>query len=250
MLEIKGLRAGYPGQPVLRDVTLTAPAGALTAILGPNGCGKTTLLKVLCGILRPDAGKILLDGMPLPAKPAARARKLAYLSQSRRTPDITAGQLVLHGRFPYLHYPRRYRQEDYAAADKAMAQLGICGLADTPLEKLSGGQRQKVYIAMALAQDAPVVLLDEPATYLDVGHQLQLMQLAKDLARKGKTVITVMHDLSLALENADRVAIMADGRVCMSAAPEEVFASGCLDRIFGITLERLHTPDGPHYYCK
>lgn len=249
MLEIQNLSAGYPDKRVLQDVSMTLPAGAVTVILGPNGCGKSTLLKALCGILPASGGEVLLDGEAiLKLPPRLLARKVAYLSQSRQVPDITARRMVLHGRFPYLSYPRRYRKVDYAAADAAMEQMGIVHLADTPLQNLSGGQRQKVYIAMALAQNTQVVLLDEPTTYLDVNHQLQMMQQAKDLSGRGKTVVMVLHDLSLALQVADQVIVMEEGRVATAGDAETVFASGHLDRVFGVTLGRVQTASGWHYY--
>ena len=159
MLEIRHLSAGYPGNPVLRDISLTIPGGAVTVIAGPNGCGKSTLLKALTGIL-PATGSATLEGQELLGIPGReRARLVAFLPQNRQVPEITAKNLVLHGRFPYLSYPRRYRQEDLAAAEAAMEKMGIGDLAERRLNTLSGGQRQKVYIAMALAQDTPVVFV-------------------------------------------------------------------------------------------
>ena len=172
MVEVRNITVGYPGKTVLKNVSLAIPKGQLTVLLGPNGCGKSTLLKSLCGILTPENGQVLYDGEDLLLLPQQQlAQKIAYLSQGRQIPDITVRRLVLHGRFPYLGYPRRYRREDYACADLAMAQLGITDLADVPVQNLSGGQRQKVYIAMVLAQDTPIALLDEPTTYLDIVHQ-------------------------------------------------------------------------------
>lgn len=250
MVEIKGLCAGYPGKAVLRDVDLCLPAGQITVLTGPNGCGKSTLLKALCGILPLTGGTVTLDGCSLATLSRKElAQKIAYLSQSRQVPDITAGRLVLHGRFPYLSYPRRYRPEDHAAAEAAMAEMGISDLADTPLERLSGGQRQKVYLAMALAQDTPVVLLDEPTTYLDIRHQQQLMAQAKALRGRGKTVVMVLHDLPHALKTADRLVLMDGGRIAAQGTAEEVFTSGGLDRVFGITLGRIRTESGWQYYC-
>lgn len=251
MIDVKTLRGGYPGKPVLQDVSLNIPAGKITVILGPNGCGKSTLLKLLCGILSPDGGQILLDGRPVETFSGRElARQVAYLSQTRHIPDITVERMVLHGRFPYLTYPRRYRKEDYAAAAAAMERMDITALAEQPLQKLSGGQRQKVYIAMALAQDTPCVLLDEPTTYLDVAHQIQMMAHARFLRERGKTVIMVLHDLSMALQVADHVVLMEQGRVLTEAAPEQVFASGLLDRVFGVCVRRVQTRSGWHYYCE
>ena len=251
MLEIGKLSAGYPGRTVLSDIELTLPSGQVTAILGPNGCGKSTLLKALCGVLRPLSGEVLLDGEQLLALPQQlRARRISYLAQSRQVPDITVERLVLHGRFPYLSYPRRYRSEDIAAAREAMARMDISELADAPLSRLSGGQRQKAYIAMALAQATPVILLDEPTTYLDVSHQLQLLREARALAAQGKTVAMVLHDLPHAMSVADRVALMSAGRVVAQGTPEEVYASGRMDAVFGVRLGRTWAGGAWRYYCE
>lgn len=251
MVKIKKLNAGYPGKPVLRDVSLALPAGKITVLLGPNGCGKSTLLKALCGILPVESGEILLGGEDLLALPPRKlAQTVSYLAQSRQLPDITAARLVLHGRFPYLGFPRRYRPEDIACAQAAMARMGISELADSPVETLSGGQRQKVYLAMVLAQDTPVVVLDEPTTYLDISHQLQLMQLAKQLAAEGKTVLMVIHDLPHAFQTADQLVLMQDGCILAAATPEEIYASGRIPQVFGVALNRAETPSGWRYYCE
>ena len=248
MLEIRDLTAGYPGNPVLSDIRLTIPEGKVTVIVGPNGCGKSTLLKALTGILTP-AGSVRLDGQELLGLPPRElARKIAYLPQNRPVPEITAERLVLHGRFPYLSYPRRYRKEDYAIARKAMERMGVGALGDRSLGSLSGGQRQKVYIAMALAQDTPVVLLDEPNTFLDISHQLQLMHQARTLAREGKTVVLVLHDLAMALENADALVVLSRGKVACQGDAETVFTSRCLDQVFGVEVKRTQTPEGWKYY--
>ena len=248
MVEIKGLTAGYPGKTVLKEVSFSAPAGQVTALIGPNGSGKSTLLKALCGIL-PSRGEMEVEGRSLRELSRQElAQQVAYLPQDRTVPEITAGRLVLHGRFPYLCYPRRYREEDYRRAAQAMEALGIADLAEVPLGNLSGGQRQKVYIAMALAQDTPVILLDEPTTYLDAAHQLQLLDLARELADRGKTVILVIHDLSHAMTRADRVVLLAEGRVAAQGTAEEVFLSGRVDEVFGIRLGRFSTERGWRYY--
>lgn len=247
MIELFGLRAGYPGKTILHDLSLTFPSGELTVIAGPNGCGKSTLLKTICGILPPTAGEVRLDGVPFPALPHP-ARQIAYLPQHRPTPDITALRLVLHGRFPYLSFPRRYGKRDMELARAALERMGLSGAADTPVAALSGGMRQKVYLAMILAQDTPLVLLDEPTTYLDPAHQLQTMAHARALCADGKTVVMVLHDLPLALRQADRVAVLDGGRAACTGTPEEVFQSGLLDRVFGLSVRRVMTPGGWQYY--
>jgi iron complex transport system ATP-binding protein len=248
MLEIQNLSTGYSGKPVLHDIALTFPQGSVNVIVGPNGCGKSTLLKALAGIL-PTTGSVKLDNRELLALSRGElAKAVAFLPQSRPVPEITAKNLVLHGRFPYLSYPRRYRKEDHRIASEAMEKMGIVDLAERSIATLSGGQRQKVYIAMALAQNTPVILLDEPNTFLDIPHQLQLTDLAKALAAEGKTVVLVLHDLTMALECADSLAVFSEGKCLFQGSPEETFLSGCLDSTFGIRVQRIQTPSGWKYY--
>lgn len=250
MLEIRNLTAGYPGHPVLNDVNLLIPEGKVTVVAGPNGCGKSTLLKAIAGIL-PAEREVYLQGKPLHHLPAKElAQNIAFLPQNRPVPEITAERLVLHGRFPWLGYPRRYRQEDHRAARESMEQLGIGNLAQRSVASLSGGQRQKVYLAMALAQDTQILLLDEPTTYLDIAHQLQLMALARLLAEGGKIVVLVLHDLAMAMEHADQLVILEKGTVAAQGSPDAVFASGVLNRIFNVEVRRTQTEDGWKYYCR
>ena len=251
MLKIQNLTASYSGADAVKGVTFTVPKEKLTVILGPNGCGKSTLLKCLCGIHTPTAGSAELDGVDLLTLPRRDlARKVSYLAQSRAVPDITVERMVLHGRFPYLAYPRRYRREDVAAARAAMEQMGLSDLAHTPLANLSGGQRQKVYIAMALAQDTPLILMDEPTTYLDIRHQLHLMQEVSALKAKGKTALMVLHDLPHAFAAADKLVVMEGGRPVAEGTPGEVLASGCIERVFGVKLAKVETQRGPRYYLE
>ena len=241
MLNLQHLSAGYGEKTILHDISLNFPAGTVTAILGPNGCGKSTLLRAAAGLLPLSAGTAAVDG------PVSRA--IAYLPQPRPVPDMTAQQLVLHGRFPWLSWPRRYRESDIAIAKAAMDRLGIGKFADRPLGELSGGTRQKCFLAMALAQEAPTLLLDEPTSFLDVGHQLKLMALCRCLASEGKAVALVLHDLPLALQWADRVAVMDQGRMLALGTPEEIWSSGILDRVFGVEVRRLEGDGGTQYVC-
>ena len=249
MIETVNLRAGYGGREILHGVTLTAAPGEVLALVGPNGCGKSTFLKALVGIVPPE-GEVRSDGKPVGELPGnALARHLSYLPQGKSVPDITAGRLVLHGRFPYLRYPRRYGPEDIAIAREAMEKLDIASLWDTPAAALSGGMRQKVYIAMALAQGTGNLLLDEPTTYLDIAHQLRLLALTRELAREGKTVTMVLHDLPQALEYSDRLAVMKDGQLLDVGTPEEIFTRGSLEAAFGVKLSRFRASDRWRYYC-
>lgn len=251
MLEVKNLSVGYPGRTVLEDVSLAVRPGRVLVLLGPNGCGKSTLLRTLPGLLPPLGGEILLDGRSLGNySPREAARKIAYLPQSRAVPSITARRMVLHGRFPYLSYPRRYRKADYAAVDRARAAADALDLADRPLPELSGGQRQKVYLAMALAQETEIILMDEPTTYLDIRHQLEVLALARRLAAEGRAVALALHDLCLALSMADETAVLDGGRLAALGAPEEIYRSKVLERVMGIRLERAAGPDGWRYSCR
>lgn len=249
MIEIRDMDSGYDGKNVLNGINMQLPRGKVTMILGPNGCGKTTLLKNLVKINEKHSGEILIDGVNIDSMTQKElAQRVAYLSQNKHIPEITVDRLVLHGRFPYLSYPRRYRREDMNMVIQSLNRMGISDLADKPVSMLSGGTRQKVYIAMALAQDTPVILMDEPTSFLDISYQLQLMAISRELASSGKTVVMVLHDIALAMQYADYLVLMSEGRVICQGCPEEVFVSGFLDRIFGVAVERVWTEQGWRYY--
>ena len=251
MIALKNLRAGYPNRPVLEGVDLDFRPGEVLAILGPNGCGKSTLLRTSNGLLAKSGGEVLVDGVPLEElAPREIAKKVAYLPQSRSVPNITAGRMVLHGRFPYLSYPRRYRREDHEMVKRALDWVGAADLASRPLPELSGGQRQKVYLAMALAQDTETVLMDEPTTYLDVGCQLEVMALARRLAEEGRAVVMVLHDLTLALRYAHRAALLSGGHVRRTGTPEELYKSRALEEVMGVRLGRAETEKGWRYFYR
>ena len=248
MIEIKNLSAGYGNKTILRDVSARFETGKLTSIVGVNGCGKSTLLKSILGILPPFEGEILIDGTPI-AKMSRHeiAKRVAYLSQGMAVPDMTVGQLVLHGRFPYLSYPRHYKAADREIAREAMEAVGIAELADAQLSSLSGGMRQNAYIAMALAQDTDHIFLDEPTTYLDIRHQLELMNLLKKLAEKGKSIVTVMHDLPLAFDFSDEVAVLDKGKIVIQSPPAELCGNSLISDIFGISMGRIAGKDKYYY---
>ncbi|WP_297998198.1 ABC transporter ATP-binding protein [uncultured Oscillibacter sp.] len=249
MLEARNLSAGYPGRAVLAGVSLAARPGRVLALLGPNGCGKSTLLRTMAGLLPPLGGEVLLDGRR-DYSPRQAAQRVAYLPQSRTAPNITVRRLVLHGRFPYLSYPRRYGREDYEAVDRALAAADALDLADRPLPELSGGQRQKAYLAMALAQETEAILMDEPTTFLDIRHQLEVLALVRRLAEEGRGVVLVLHDLCLALTAADDVAVLGEGRLLALGGPEAVYQSKVLERVMGVRLDRSEGPGGRRYFCQ
>lgn len=249
MIELRELCAGYPGRPVLRKVNIACRPGQVTVLCGPNGCGKSTALKVAARLLEPTAGQVFVDGRPAASYSSRQfAKRVALLPQMRAAANLTARSLVLHGRFPYLGYPRRYTPADHQIVREAMERTGTWAFADAPVSSLSGGERQKVYLAMCLAQDTPVLLLDEPTTYLDIAHQLELMALVRDLAREGRTVFMVLHDLNLAMTNADQVIVMDAGAVCQAGAPEQIYRSGVIERVFAVRALCTEDADGRPQY--
>lgn len=249
MMELKHITAGYQGADILHGVTLAFRPGEVTALVGPNGCGKSTLLRVAARQLPPRQGQVLADGEDvLPWSSRRFARYAALLPQSRPVPEISVGGLVLHGRFPYLGYPRKYGPADRAAARAAMERTGVLDLAGENVSRLSGGQRQKVYLAMAVAQETPVLLLDEPTTFLDIGHQLELAHLAGELAAEGRAVVMVLHDLNLALGCAHTVAVLDGGALQGVGTPREIYASGVLDRVFGVKSRQVTLEGGRVQY--
>ena len=237
MLEIKNLCAGYGNFSVLRDVSLSCESGAITTVIGANGCGKSTLLKSAVGLTDVSSGEILLDGSSVTKmRENLRAQKISYLAQGKNVPDITVENLVLHGRFPYLSYPRRYRACDRAAAREAMKKTGVEPLADKYLRELSGGMRQKVYIAMALCQETDVILMDEPTSYLDIDRQFKLAETMKSLANEGRTVVAVLHDLILALKISDQIAVMENGCIVFAGTPEKILKEKIIPRVFHVDI--------------
>lgn len=238
MLEIKNLCAGYGKYNVLRDVNLKVPKGKLISVIGINGSGKSTLLKSVAGIITPFSGQVIVDSHNAKTlKQTELSQKLAYLPQGRDLPDMTVEQFVLHGRFPYLGYPRRYSSGDYTVAKNAMEKMGIFSFREKRLSSLSGGMRQKVYIAMALCQDTDYILLDEPTTYLDISHQIETMKILRSLADEGKGVATVMHDLALAFTFSDKIAILSEGRVITVDTPENLCQTNIIKEVFDIELK-------------
>ena len=250
MIELKNVCAGYEGKAVVHHVNASFEPGKITVLVGPNGCGKSTLLKSIVRINPHFEGEILIDGTNAEHMTAKEiARKVAYLAQNRKAPDISVLKMVLHGRFAHLSYPRKYRAQDMEIAKGALKWAGMEAEADKFVSKLSGGMQQKVYIAMALAQDADTILLDEPTTYLDVVHQLRLMEMARQLAREKKSVVMVLHDLTQALQIADQVIVLKEGKIIAQGTTEEVFESGSLQKAFEVKIERVHTQNGWHYVC-
>ena len=249
MIQLKQVFAGYQGKNVIKDVSLDFMPGQVTVLLGPNGSGKSTLLKAALGLLEHFSGEILYDDADIRSlKRKEIAKKAAFLTQSRNTSSIQAFRMVLHGRFPYLSYPRQYSKKDYEIVYRAMEMAGCRELANKNISELSGGQRQSVYLAMALAQETETIFMDEPTTYLDIQRQLQIMQIARDLAQRGKAVVLVLHDLALALRGADKIAVFANGQLKCCDTPDFVYQNGILEQVFGVEVYGVDTPHGRQYY--
>ena len=239
MLELRSISTGYGDNTVLEELTATLHEGKLTSIVGANGCGKSTLLRATLGMLPLSHGELTIDGNALSSLSRTEiARRIAYLPQGKSTPEMTVEQMVLHGRFPYLSYPRRYREQDREIAKRAMCDVGISHLAHKTLHTLSGGMRQTAYLAMALAQDTDYILLDEPTTYLDIAHGLTLMKLLRRLTAEGKGIVAVMHDLPLAFDFSDEIIVISKGKVVCQAEPTEVCSSSVIREIFGVDMGR------------
>ena len=235
MVELIGVTGGYGRQMAVQDFSLTLPSGEVAALVGPNGCGKSTLLRMAAGIVPPSAGQVLLKGRHLSGFSRRELGQLiSYLPQSRPVPGISVQSMVMHGRFPYLGYPRRYRKEDWQMVQKAMEWAGVTHLAGRDMSRLSGGERQKVYFAMCLAQDSQVLFLDEPTTYLDLSHQFEIMELTRQLKQAGKTVIMVLHDLNLAARYSDLLFAIRNGAVYAGGESSHVLTEKNLEEIFEI----------------
>ena len=237
MIDVKNIFVSYGKTEVLHGVSFSFEKGKLTSVIGKNGSGKSTLLKSMLGIIPCKHGEIYIDGVNRSSmKRNAVAKKISYLEQGRTAPDMTVGEMVLHGRYPYLEYPKGYTEKDREKAFSAMEKMGISELGKTPVSVLSYGMRQKAYIAMALAQETDYILLDEPTAYLDIEHQLLLMKLLRELADSGKGVVAVIHDLPLALSFSDAVAVISDGKKEIFDVPQKVCESKSLEKIFGVSV--------------
>jgi iron complex transport system ATP-binding protein len=244
LLRAERLSLGYRDRRVIDDLTLDLPAGRVTAILGPNGCGKSTLLRALARLLPPLGGRVTLDGVDVhTADTRALARKIAILPQLPLAPDgIWVNELIRRGRAPWRSFLAPWTAADEAACTRALAAVGVEDLAERPLGELSGGQRQRAWIALVLAQDTPIVLLDEPTTWLDLPHQIEVLSLLRERNREtGTTVVSVLHDLNLAARFSDHLVLLGPEGLVATGAPAEVITPDNLQTAFG--LKALVMPD-------
>nr|WP_218844751.1 ABC transporter ATP-binding protein [Microbacterium pseudoresistens] len=255
----EGLTLGYTDRLIIEGLDLTIAPGRITSIVGANGCGKSTLLRALARLLSPSAGQVVLDGKSVHSRPTKEvARILGLLPQSPIAPEgIAVSDLVGRGRHPHQKALARWSTHDYEVVADALEATGITALADRSVDELSGGQRQRVWIAMALAQETDILLLDEPTTFLDVAHQVDVLDLLTDLSvARGTTIVMVLHDLNLAARYSDEIVAMRQGRVHAVGAPAEVVTTAMVEEVFGlanqITIDPVSgkpmvTPIGRHH---
>lgn len=251
-IEARDLSVGYGKRPVIEEMDLTIPESQITSIIGPNGCGKSTLLKTVARILKPSHGSVLLDGKAIHNQSTRDiAKKIAILAQSPHTPEeITVKDLVSYGRSPYQKGFGQLTAKDWEMIHWALGETNLLEYADRYVHALSGGQRQRVWIAMALAQDTDILLLDEPTTYLDLAHQLDVLQVLERLNKKqGKTIVMVMHDLNHASRFSDFIVSMRDGEVIKAGSPRDVMTNKVLRSVFDIDAHIVEDPATKKLAC-
>ncbi|GGP13303.1 ABC transporter ATP-binding protein [Nonomuraea glycinis] len=244
-LAAEALTLGYGDRVVVESLDLVVPAGEITVIVGPNACGKSTLLRSLSRLLTPRAGRVVLDGKEVHRMPAKQlARTLGLLPQSPVAPEgITVLDLVGRGRHPHQKLFSRWNSEDDVAVAAALEATRTTDLADRAVDELSGGQRQRVWIAMALAQQTDLLFLDEPTTFLDAAHQIEVLDLLTDLNHsRGTTIVMVLHDLNLAARYADHLIAIADGRLHTAGTPAEVLTEESVRAVFGLDSRIIEDP--------
>ncbi|MFF5308189.1 ABC transporter ATP-binding protein [Streptomyces massasporeus] len=245
-LAARGVTVGYGGRVVIDELDVAIPPGVITTIIGPNGCGKSTLLKTLSRLLKPAKGAVVLDGEDIGRlRTRDVAKKLGLLPQAPVAPEgLTVADLVARGRHPHQSWLRQWSSDDADVVERALAMTGVSDLADRPVDALSGGQRQRVWISMTLAQGTDLLLLDEPTTYLDLAHAVDVLDLVDDLHESGCTVVMVLHDLNLATRYSDNLVVMREGSVLAQGHPRDVVTAELLDEAFGLKARVIDDPVG------
>ncbi|OZC65836.1 Fe(3+)-dicitrate ABC transporter ATP-binding protein [Rhodococcus sp. 06-462-5] len=240
------ITVGYDSSVISENLTVEIPDGKFTVIVGPNACGKSTLLRALSRLLKPSHGTVLLDGKAISSYPAKEvARRLGLLPQTSIAPDgISVADLVARGRYPHQKLIRQWSTTDEAAVIEAMNATAVTSLSARPVDELSGGQQQRVWVAMVLAQQTPLLLLDEPTTFLDIAHQIELLDLLATLNREnGRTLVAVLHDLNHACRYADHIIAMKDGAVVTEGPPADVVTAELVETVFGLPCRIIDDPE-------
>ncbi len=244
-LRTSALAAGYGDRVIIDDLTLGIPDGSFSVIIGPNGCGKSTLLRSLARLISPSRGEVLLDGRRISeVRTKELARSIGLLPQTSIAPEgITVIDLVTRGRHPHQGPFKRWSTDDEEAVRSALELTRLTELSTRVVDELSGGQRQRVWIAMALAQDTPLLLLDEPTTYLDIAHQIDVLDLCTSLHREGRTLVAVLHDINQAARYASHLIVMKDGAVLATGAPSDIVTADLIGDVFGVGARIIADPE-------
>lgn len=251
-LNANNLSLAYDTNPIIEQLNTTIVTGEVTALVGPNGCGKSTLLRGFARLLRPQTGEILLDGKAIHQVPTKElAKQLGILPQSPTAPEgLTVYELVAQGRYPHQSFFQQWSQDDEAICRESIAVTNMIEFADRPLDTLSGGQRQRAWIAMVLAQKTPILLLDEPTTYLDIGHQLEVMELIEKLNRERRmTILLVLHDLNQAARYSDRMIVLQSGEIIADGPPPTILTTELMVNVFHVQANVITDPNSGSPVC-
>jgi ABC-type cobalamin/Fe3+-siderophores transport system ATPase subunit len=241
----EGATIGYDNRVISEGLSVSIPDRSFTVIVGANACGKSTLLRALARLIKPSTGRVVLDGQTITSYPAKEvARRLGLLPQTSIAPEgITVADLIARGRYPHQKLLRQWSKEDEAAVIAAMDATKVTALSHRLVDELSGGQRQRVWVAMVLAQETPLLLLDEPTTFLDITHQIELLDLMGDLNRRnGQTIVAVLHDLNHACRYASHIIAMRDGKVIAEGPPRDIVTAELVEKVFGLACIIIDDP--------